>query len=69
MNLAVKIGNQVLRNPVTVASGTFGHAEKFYDLNEVKKLGCLIPKTVTLHPRTGNPPPRIVETPSGMLRW
>ncbi len=67
LNLAVQIGTLRLKNPVTVASGTFGHAEKYYDLEEVKKLGALVPKTVTLHSREGNPPPRILETPSGML--
>ncbi len=67
MNLSVKIGTAVFPNPVTVASGTFGHAEKYYRLEEVKKLGALIPKTVTLHAQEGNPPPRIVETPAGML--
>ena len=67
MNLSVKIGNIVFKNPVTVASGTFGHAEKYYDLKEVKELGALVPKTVTLHAREGNPPPRIIETASGML--
>ncbi len=67
MNLSVKIANITFKNPVTIASGTFGHAQKFYDLEEVKRLGSLIPKTVTLFPQAGNPPPRIVETPSGML--
>ncbi len=67
MNLSITIGSLTLKNPVTVASGTFGHAEKFYDLEEVKKLGSLVPKTVTLKARQGNPPPRILETPSGML--
>lgn len=67
MNLTVKIGSVEFKNPVTVASGTFGHAEKYYDLDEVKKLGAVVPKTVTLNAREGNPPPRIVETPSGML--
>jgi dihydroorotate dehydrogenase (NAD+) catalytic subunit len=67
MNLTVKIGSAQFANPVTVASGTFGHAEKYYDLDEVKKLGAIVPKTVTLHAREGNPPQRIVETPSGML--
>ncbi len=67
MNIAIKIGNVRFKNPVTVASGTFGHAEKYYNLEEVKKLGALVPKTVTLHPRVGNPPLRIFETPSGML--
>ncbi len=67
MNISVKIANIEFKNPVTVASGTFGHAEKFYNLEEVKKLGALVPKTVTLNQRIGNPPPRILETPSGML--
>ncbi len=67
MKLAIQIGNVIFQNPVTVASGTFGHAEKYYDLEEVKKLGAIVPKTVTLHKREGNPPPRIIETPSGML--
>ncbi|MFH1360991.1 MAG: dihydroorotate dehydrogenase [Candidatus Omnitrophota bacterium] len=67
MNLSVRIGKLKLKNPVTVASGTFGHAEEYYNLEEVKKLGALVPKTITLRTREGNPPPRIVETASGML--
>ena len=67
MNLSVQIGNVKFKNPVTVASGTFGHAEKYYDLEEVKKLGAIVPKTVTLRVREGNPPPRIIETAGGML--
>jgi len=67
MNISVNIGKLKFKNPVTVASGTFGHAEKYYNLEEVKKLGALVPKTVTLHPQEGNPPPRIIETPSGMI--
>jgi len=67
MNISVKIGGAKFQNPVTVASGTFGHSKKYYNLEEVKKLGALTPKTVTLRARKGNPPPRILETPSGML--
>jgi len=67
MNLSVKIANATFPNPVTVASGTFGHAERYYDLEEVKKLGAIVPKTVTFHPQVGNPPVRIFETPSGMI--
>lgn len=67
MNISIEIGNIKFKNPVTVASGTFGHAEKYYDLEEVKKLGAIVPKTVTLYPRVGNPPLRILETPAGML--
>ena len=67
MNLSVSIGTSTFNNPVTVASGTFGYAEKYYYLQAVRKLGALIPKTITLHARQGNPPPRIMETPSGMI--
>jgi len=67
MNLAIKIGSAIFSNPVTVASGTFPHAEKYYDLEEVRKLGAIVPKTVTLPAQQGNPPQRIIETPSGML--
>jgi len=67
MNLEVNIGKCKFKNPVTVASGTFGHAEKYYNLGEVKKLGAIVPKTVTLRAQEGNLPPRIIETPAGML--
>ncbi len=67
MEISITIGNARFKNPVTVASGTFGHAEKYYNLEEVKKLGAIVPKTVTCHPQVGNPPVRIFETPSGMI--
>ncbi len=67
MNISINIGNLKFKNPVTVASGTFGHADKYYDLDEVKELGAIVPKTVTLRAQEGNPPPRIIETASGML--
>ena len=67
MNISVKIANVTFKNPVTVASGTFGHAERYYNLEEVKKLGAIVPKTVSFHPQVGNPPVRIFETPSGMI--
>ena len=67
MDISVKIGSAIFPNPVTVASGTFGHAEEFYGQEEVKKLGALVPKTVTLSPQQGNPPKRICETPAGMI--
>lgn len=67
MNIAIKIGNVSFKNPVTVASGTFGHAEKYFQLEEVKKLGAIVPKTVTRFAQVGNPPVRIFETPSGMI--
>lgn len=50
-----------------VASGTFGYAEEFKDFMDLKKLGAIITKTITLNPRRGNPMPRTCETPAGML--
>lgn len=67
MKLSVNIGRAKFKNPVTVASGTFGGNEKYCDFDAVRKLGAVIPKTITLHAQKGNPPPRIVETPSGMV--
>jgi dihydroorotate dehydrogenase (NAD+) catalytic subunit len=61
IDLSVEIGTVTFKNPVMVASGTFGYAE---DLNQI---GGIVTKTVTLEPRAGNPPPRIAETPAGML--
>ena len=67
MNISIKIADVTFKNPVTVASGTFGHAERYYNLEEVKRLAAIVPKTVTFHPQVGNPPVRIFETPSGMI--
>ena len=50
-----------------VASGTFGYAEEFRDFLDLKKLGAIVTKTITLKPRQGNPAPRTCETPAGML--
>lgn len=66
-NLKVKIGKLELPNPVMAASGTFGYAEEFKDFIDLKKLGAIVTKTITLKPRPGNPPPRTCETPAGML--
>ncbi|MDD5725397.1 MAG: dihydroorotate dehydrogenase [Candidatus Omnitrophica bacterium] len=66
-DLGVRINKLNLKNPVMAASGTFGYAEEFKDLMDLKKLGAVVTKTITLKPRPGNPPPRICETPSGML--
>jgi dihydroorotate dehydrogenase (NAD+) catalytic subunit len=66
-DLAVSLGRLHLANPILVASGTFGYAREMAGLIEFTKLGGVIPKTVTRHPRAGNPPPRTVETPSGIL--
>jgi len=66
-DLSVNIGNLALKNPVMVASGTFGYAEEFKGLMDLKKLGAIVTKTITLKPRPGNLAPRTCETPSGML--
>lgn len=50
-----------------VASGTFGYTEEFKDFIDLKKLGAIVTKTITLNPRLGNPPPRTCETPFGLL--
>lgn len=65
VNLGVKIGKLKLKNPVMVASGTFG--PEYGDLINVNKLGAYVAKTITLKARTGNLPPRVAETASGML--
>jgi len=65
--MQVQIGELKLKNPVLVASGTFGYAEEFAPYLDLRKLGGIITKTITLHSRKGNPPPRIVETAAGML--
>jgi dihydroorotate dehydrogenase (NAD+) catalytic subunit len=66
-DLSVTLGRLTLRNPILVASGTFGYAREMAGLVDFAKLGGIVPKTVTQAPRAGNPPPRTVETPSGML--
>ncbi|MFO0822632.1 MAG: dihydroorotate dehydrogenase [Gemmataceae bacterium] len=65
--LSVNLGRLTLRNPVLVASGTFGYAKEMTHFVDFAKLGGVIPKTVTHAPRAGNTPPRTVETASGML--
>ncbi len=65
--LEVKIGSLKLNNPVVVASGTFGYGNEFSDFVDPGLLGAIITKTITLHPRQGNRPPRLYETASGML--
>jgi len=66
-DLRVDIGSLVLANPVMTASGTFGYAREFEKLVNLHRLGAVIVKGISLHPRAGNPPPRIVETACGML--
>ncbi|MCM1093044.1 MAG: dihydroorotate dehydrogenase [Lachnospiraceae bacterium] len=66
-NLNVTIGGLNLKNPVLTASGTFGYGEEFADFIDLGRLGGFIIKGTTLEHREGNPYPRMVETPSGML--
>src|SRR3954454_6250745 len=67
MDLPVTLGRLHLRNPILVASGTFGYAREMAGAVDFARLGGIIPKTVTHEPRKGNAPPRTVETASGML--
>src|SRR5688572_8497297 len=63
----VKIGDLKLQNPVLTASGTFGYGEEIAQWCDLSRLGGIICKTVTRRPRAGNAPPRVCETPAGML--
>ena len=65
--LKIKIGPVTFQNPVMVASGTFGYGDEYNELIDVNQLGAIITKSISLKPRLGNKPPRVVETPSGML--
>ncbi|MEC4685848.1 MAG: dihydroorotate dehydrogenase [Nitrospirota bacterium] len=67
MNLSVNIGKLGLKNPVMTASGTFGYGEEYAEFVDLGSLGAIVVKGLSLLPREGNPPPRIVETPAGML--
>src|ERR671910_353879 len=67
IDLCVTLGRLKLKNPILVASGTFGYAREMEGAIDFSRLGGIIPKTVTRQPRIGNAPPRTIETPSGML--
>ncbi|MFU0783949.1 MAG: dihydroorotate dehydrogenase [Thermoanaerobacterium thermosaccharolyticum] len=67
MSLKVNIGNLEFKNPVFVASGTFGFGKEYSQYVDLNKLGAIMVKGLTLNPKEGNPPPRIYETPSGIL--
>ncbi|MBQ9216745.1 MAG: dihydroorotate dehydrogenase [Muribaculaceae bacterium] len=67
VDLSVKIGQMCLKNPVMTASGTYGFGEEYADLVDLSRLGGIVVKGTTLEPRQGNPYPRMVETPSGMI--
>ena len=65
--MTVDIGGLALKNPVMTASGTFGYGEEFAPFVDLNRLGAIVVKGLSLEPRAGNPPPRIMETASGML--
>ncbi|MCK4719218.1 dihydroorotate dehydrogenase, partial [bacterium] len=66
-NLKTRLGPLELRTPVIAASGTFGYGPEFENVTDIEYFGAVTLKAVSLEPRTGNPYPRMVETPSGML--
>lgn len=66
-DLAVQVGALSLKNPVLTASGTFGYGQEFAPIMDPGLLGGIVVKGISLKPMAGNPPPRIVETPCGML--
>ncbi len=65
--LEVQLGPLRLRNPICTASGTFGYGLEFTDFVDLSRLGGICTKGLSLQPHAGNPPPRICETPAGML--
>ena len=67
VDLRVDLGGIQLRNPVLTASGTFGYGSELAPFIDLRRLGGIVAKSLTLEPRQGNPPPRIAETPAGML--
>src|SRR6187200_807600 len=67
VDLTVTLGRLRFKNPILVASGTFGYAREMAGLVDFSQLGGLVPKTVTKASRAGNAPPRTVETAAGML--
>lgn len=66
-DIKVRIGDIELKNPVMTASGTFGYGSEFDPLIDLNLLGAIVVKGLSINPMPGNPPPRIIETPSGML--
>jgi len=67
LDLTVDIGGLKIKNPIMTASGTFGYGEEYAPFIDLNALGAIIVKGLSLNPRMGNPPPRIIETASGML--
>lgn len=67
LDLAVNMGGILMKNPVTTASGTFGFGQEYSPFVDINELGAIVVKGTTLEPREGNPTPRLVETPAGIL--
>ncbi len=67
IDLSINFCGIEMKNPVTVASGTFGYGEEFEQFFDLNELGAIITKSVTMQPREGNPQPRVVETANGMI--
>jgi len=67
VNQSVKIGKMTLRNPIVTGSGTFGFGPEMASIVDLNKIGAVVVKSTSREPRQGNPTPRIVETPSGIL--
>jgi dihydroorotate dehydrogenase (NAD+) catalytic subunit len=67
IDLTITIGGLKLKNPVMTASGTFGYGEEYAEFVDLNLLGAIVVKGISLEPMEGNPPPRICETPCGML--
>lgn len=66
-NISVQIGSLYLKNPVITASGTFGYGEEYSEFLDIERLGAIVVKGLSITPKKGNPPPRMIETPAGML--
>jgi len=66
-DMSVEVAGIKMRNPVMTASGTFGYGAEFADYMNLESIGAMITKGLSLKPKAGNPTPRIVETPGGML--
>jgi dihydroorotate dehydrogenase (NAD+) catalytic subunit len=67
VNLCVDLAGIKMKNPIMVASGTFGYGEEYSNFIDLSELGAIVTKSITLRPKAGNLPPRITETPSGIL--
>ncbi|HEX2983422.1 MAG TPA: dihydroorotate dehydrogenase, partial [Ignavibacteriales bacterium] len=67
IDLSIRIGSLILKNPVMLASGTVGYGNEISNYTDINKLGGIVTKSLSLKPRKGNPPQRITETPAGML--